>query len=81
MFYQQVLCAVFFCLLAAAANAQSFRQEKLRLSPDRELLTVFGSFDFAKQEVPLLSVLIASFADDDPTNDRPLLLWSHTYAP
>ncbi|HMY70567.1 MAG TPA: hypothetical protein PLQ88_01950, partial [Blastocatellia bacterium] len=81
MFYQRILFAVLFCLLPAVANAQSLRLERLRLTPDTELLTVFGSFDSAKEEVPLLSVLFETLGDDDPANDRPRYLWSHTYAP
>lgn len=85
MFYQRFLLAALLSIfvLAPAVKGQEavslFRLERLRLTNDAELLTIFGGFDGANANVPLLSVLFETMGDDDPANDRPRFLWSHTY--
>jgi hypothetical protein len=69
-----------------SAPAQSqFRIERLPMVGGAELLTIFGRMDGIKTkgkpapEIPLLSVVRDTLADNDPENDRLRYVWMLTY--
>jgi hypothetical protein len=62
-----------------------FRVERMPLMGGAELLTIFGRLDGMRTqglpapEVPLISVVRDTLADDDPENDRLRYVWMLTY--
>lgn len=80
------LLTIAFCLCAFASTARAqadspFRAERRPINAESSLLTIFGKFDAAPDEVPLISVLFETRGDDDPSNDEARYLWAPTYAP
>lgn len=70
---------------AAAPPATQFRLERTPLVGGAELLTIFGRLDGLRTndasapEVPLVSVVRDTLADNNPENDRLRYVWMLTY--
>ncbi|MGH9839552.1 MAG: hypothetical protein ACREEM_12295 [Blastocatellia bacterium] len=84
--FQFLTLSVCLCAVASTARAQAtadspFCVERRPINAHSDLLTIFGRFDAAPDDAPLISVLFDTRGDDDPSNDEARYLWALTYAP
>lgn len=70
---------------SSSTPPSQFRVERMPMAGGAELLTIFGRLDGMRTsglpapEVPLVSVVRDTLADDDPENDRLRYVWMLTY--
>lgn len=75
-----LLCFCVCHLVTSAQSAQSlFRVERQPVSSKAELVTIFGTLASTHEDIPLLSALVETMGDEDPSNDRLRYVWSLTY--